>query len=394
MMILCLVLIGIFIVIHQVSVLYSQNKSVFTAPGAGPVFMAALRQSLASCFRVYSRYGYWGIVMMLSKSRHALMWVVTLVFSVYLLIFYVGIPNIKRSLSGFRYVSDIVERYEIIGYDNGSKLYVMNQEDICGGGKKAGTPVDLLIAVITAPKYFDRREAIRKTWGGIVKTNPRIKVLFFLGVTLAPGFDEGKLWEESTVHHDMVQLNYSDTYEELTFKSISIVHWVGKFCEHALYVLKTDDDALVNVENMMTSLTNAHLKHDDFIMCYVWKGAHVIRMRKHKYFVPYEAYRKKIYPDYCGGLYAFTANLSRGLYQTSLRTPFIAMEDVYMTGMVASQMKIPLVHNDGFVLDQSRIKKRKRKIDPCIYKNVSIYVEYSPQELMTIWDKYDPGVCR
>jgi hypothetical protein len=269
----------------------------------------------------------------------------------------------------------------------------MNEENICGGGKKGtARAVHLLIAVITAPRYSDRREAIRKTWGGIVKTNPRIKIMFFLGVT--PGYDADKLWEESAINHDMVQLNYTDTYEELTFKSISIVRWVGEFCEHASYVLKSDDDALVNVENMLTSLNNAHLKHNDFIMCYVWKGAHVIRMKKHKYFVPYEAYKKKIYPNYCGGLYAFTANLSKGLYQTCLRTPFIAMEDVYITGMVASQMNIPLVHNDGFVLDQSRIKRRKRKINPCIYKNISIYVEYSPQELKTIWDKYDPNTCR
>ena len=55
-----------------------------------------------------------------------------------------------------------------------------------------------------------------------------------------PGSDakQDKLQEETTLHGDIVQEDFTDSYRNLTYKAIMAMKWVSTYCKHATFVLK------------------------------------------------------------------------------------------------------------------------------------------------------------
>jgi len=51
-----------------------------------------------------------------------------------------------------------------------------------------------------------------------------------------------------------IQVNFEDSYRNLTLKAMSALAWIGKYCNRTRYVLKTDDDAYVNMRALLKHL--------------------------------------------------------------------------------------------------------------------------------------------
>ena len=72
-----------------------------------------------------------------------------------------------------------------------------------------------------------------------------------------------------------------------------------------------------------------------------------IRDPTSKWYLPPTFYPLNIFPSFLSGTaYVFTGSLVPALYHCTLRTPFINLEDVFLTGLCAStQLRLKLTHN-------------------------------------------------
>ena len=102
-------------------------------------------------------------------------------------------------------------------------------------------------------KYFDRRQALRKTWIKELKEY-KIKIYFIISLNSNQTVNE-ELREESDTYKDMIQFSFIDDYYNLTLKAISILRWINSKCLSVKFILKSDDDIVINSALLIDKLS-------------------------------------------------------------------------------------------------------------------------------------------
>ena len=210
--------------------------------------------------------------------------------------------------------------------------YILNS-DVCD--KNDGEGVFLLIYVYSAPSHFARRAVIRSTWGDPKYYLPRVmRLVFILGMPepSRPGLVRA-LTAESTTHRDIVLSNFVDSTANRTYKAISALLWVWRHCDRSEFVLKTDDDVVVNAFALATYLP-ANAPSINLIICRVVEKQYVLHARYEDRAQPLE-YASDHYPPYCSGpAYVMTTGAAVALIATSVRVKYLKAEDPYITGVL------------------------------------------------------------
>jgi beta-1,3-galactosyltransferase 1 len=253
--------------------------------------------------------------------------------------------------------------------------FPLNQQDLC---HKEGGYVRLIIVVTCSVDVFNKRHAIRETWGSYTKQiDMGVRVAFLTGRTLNKTIQQ-QLEEENEKYHDIIQGNFLDTYRNLTLKSILLQKWIATYCSSAQYALKSDDDMFVHVPNLLSGLRR--VKYPRFFFCSLQVGASPIRNKKSKWFVPKGEFPQGRYPNYCSGsAYSFSVNIAADLYSKSKETPVFWLEDIYITGILAKKVSMRHIHNKGFQFWKTTIGK------PCSFKKVITSHRVSPSVLRSLW---------
>ena len=101
---------------------------------------------------------------------------------------------------------------------------------------------------IELSQAFPLIQVIRETWGDPrLYPHLRLRPLFFLGRSADPVVEQNVALE-SRRHGDIVVTDYLDSYQNLTFKAVSWMKWVGEHCAgEEVDLVKTDDDILVDI---------------------------------------------------------------------------------------------------------------------------------------------------
>jgi hypothetical protein len=103
----------------------------------------------------------------------------------------------------------------------------------------------LLLAFVTiAVNNFEQRDIIRTTWAS-KNLFPQIKTVFMVGMSKSDEINR-KVYLENQYYGDVVQESFMDTYNNLTLKTIQGFKWAAKYCKNARFVMKVDDDVVVN----------------------------------------------------------------------------------------------------------------------------------------------------
>lgn len=210
--------------------------------------------------------------------------------------------------------------------------------------------VFLLIAVKTLPSHTEQRTAIRKTWGSSTRefySTGRVKVLFIMG--LESSYDNELLQQENEIHKDIIQIGFVDTFHNLTVKLISQFKWAVQHCNRARYVMTTDDDVYVNINNLLQYL-QCQSPSQLFVGC-MHTGAAPIRNPASKYYVMHSVYPGLYYPDYCTGSgYVLSFDALRNLYRHALYVPMLYIDDVH-SGILANAVGLSPIHNKWFLCE-------------------------------------------
>ncbi|MBN3304833.1 B3GN2 acetylglucosaminyltransferase, partial [Amia calva] len=244
----------------------------------------------------------------------------------------------------------------------------------------------LLLAVKSLAPHFDRRQAIRESWGKAGKLgNMTVTTVFLLGnATAVDHFPNlSKMLEyESKMYGDILMWDYRDSFFNLTIKEVLFLQWVNEYCSKAQFVFKGDDDVFVNTYRILEYLKGLqHPKSKDLFIGDVITNAGPHRDKKLKYFIP-ESIFVGPYPPYAGGGgFLYSGSLALRLYNMSQQVSLYPIDDVY-TGMCLKKLGLVPEKHKGFRTFDIEEKYRN---NPCAYKGLMLVHSRTPQEMIKIW---------
>ena len=204
----------------------------------------------------------------------------------------------------------------------------------------------LIILVHSSPTHRQHRDAIRQTWGGVARgdqwpdrpnfgLNTSISLGFVLGLH-ENGTVTQSITHENDLYRDIIQGDFIDDYSNTTLKSTLGLKWTYENCHNALYLLKSDDDMIINLPYLLKLLNKYNISRG--ILGPYNFGSKVQRVGK--WCVPRKLFPFNRYPPYySGSAYVISFDIVRELYETSEYIPAIHIDDVYVTGILAKIIK-------------------------------------------------------
>ena len=147
---------------------------------------------------------------------------------------------------------------------------------------------------------------------------------------------QAKINTESEQFHDIIQINQTDSYVNLVYKTLNALFWKNRYCKQASWLIKSDTDVMVNAFVMSRFLKNLIT---DFL-CRMNKALRVCRGKRciSKWVVSRNEYPHDFYPPYCDGpAYAVTSRMSANLLSAANKTHPLFIEDAYFTGVLAQR---------------------------------------------------------
>ncbi|XP_050982130.1 lactosylceramide 1,3-N-acetyl-beta-D-glucosaminyltransferase B [Labeo rohita] len=246
--------------------------------------------------------------------------------------------------------------------------YLINHERKCGE-----KDVLLLLFVKSSSENFERRQAIRSTWGNetyIERTlGVTVRVLFALGLHPEPEKRRQlkmQLLFEDQRFHDLIQQDFMDTFHNLTLKLLLQLSWKETYCHRAHFLMSADDDVFVHIPNLIHFLQRiGHGKPKNLWIGRVHRGSPPVRDKESKYYVSQEMYPWLSYPDYTPGSgYVLSSDVATKIYQAALTiNASFYIDDVFL-GICAKVMDIaPKDH--AFFSGEG-----KAPYHPCIYNQM------------------------
>ena len=245
---------------------------------------------------------------------------------------------------------------------------------------KGDNLIDLVIFIASSIKHRNKRQSLRDSWLSASRNNTsNMRYVFILGEIDKSALHH-ELKNEAEKFNDIVIANFQDTYQNLTLKTIAGYHWINKYCAHARFVMKTDDDVYVNIPSLLEHLVN---KTDDYSFGKPSKDAPPIRDKNNKWYISFEDYPSATYPDYYNGFgYVLSMKHVRGLLNIYQNVKFVPFEDVFV-GHCLKEMNVTVRDTELYIIVLRFL------LPYCVYqyRNI-IMVHKTPNSLMkTIHNK-------
>jgi len=300
------------------------------------------------------------------------------------------------------------------------------------GGSWCRDNLYLLVLVHSHPEHFKERELIRRTWGSVTNINGwRVKLVFLLGKYSKPpsrppswhkkarfsenkisiksrslnrnGFFRSSHYEsekyktdaidklvllESDLNDDIVQGNFVDNPQNLTYKHVMGYKWVSQHCvDKPAFVLKTDDNVFVETYHLFNFLTAVYGSDPVAgIVCdVVPAGTGPLHQTTER--------SPDSRPKYCNGAaYLITPSLIPKFLRATASVSPITLDDVYMTGLVREYLGIsPFYLNQRYTYELDRpikwVVSNKNQPLPFIFVVSNSKETRWPETVKKLWRK-------
>lgn len=263
---------------------------------------------------------------------------------------------------------------------------------------KGGNPLDIFMIVLisTPPSHGEMRKAIRETWCKKQQVlGETIRCVFVMGEMSSETEElRNQLRQEDIQYGDLIRASFHESFQNLTLKVILGLKWISENCRHTKYFYKGDEDMFVNFNNIISYIKSLRSQGKALTQFFVGSRLYgSIRyspnIPEHKslkrYHVPDHMYFGHFYPPYCsGGGYVLSAETVPNLYQESLRTSLINVDDAFQ-GILTKKLGYGPIGHNGF-------KNWGGKTDTCslIDKNTMTVhgIGKEAKNLYKVWDVY------
>lgn len=201
-----------------------------------------------------------------------------------------------------------------------------------------------ILALILVTSYFgnvETRSAMRRAHSNDDLKQLGLKRIFLLGEAPMDLYTkQNAIDNESERFGDIIQGNFIEAYRNLTYKHMMGIKWAGKYCNHAKYVIKMDDDIVINLKRIVDMLKILKLPKYP-IAGYILNNMTPIREPANKWYVTKKEYDKDIYPPFVSGwFYITTPQVCIKLERQSKFVPYFWIDDTYVTGILPKLAKV------------------------------------------------------
>ncbi|XP_049792538.1 beta-1,3-galactosyltransferase 1-like [Schistocerca nitens] len=236
----------------------------------------------------------------------------------------------------------------------------------------------LLMAVPSAIGRRQRRDAVRQTWG---RREPSATRLLFVVGHRGQGVPP-EIAEEAALHGDILVEDFLDTYHNLTLKTLFILKWAVSHCPKATYLLKVDDDVLVNVHGVLRLLSEAASRGWGLVGNVFHGRPHRWRLPYPQWYLPRWLHPEPALPDYLTGpSYAVAGWALAPLLRAALRTPLLPLEDVFVTGVAARAAGLAQYHVPTIAVDRPLLAERLL----CHVRSYLTMHKVGPERMLYFW---------
>jgi len=165
---------------------------------------------------------------------------------------------------------------------------------------------DLIIGIMSAPRNFEHRDALRKTWLQNHRTDFCVKWWFLVGQVDEQPLED-KLHNEAETYKDLFRTTFFDTYSHLTTKLAFFILTIEKRYDFDL-MMKADDDTYVDLNQVMNELVEMRARTSfpshqssacsNLYWGFIFTNMPVIHSHSHKNF---EFFLTNLFPRYASG---------------------------------------------------------------------------------------------
>lgn len=244
-------------------------------------------------------------------------------------------------------------------------------------------PLDLFVGVFSTANNFKRRMAVRRTWMQYPAVRSgAVAVRFFVGLHKNKIVNE-ELWNEAETYGDIQLMPFVDYYSLITWKTLAICIF-GTEVVSAKYVMKTDDDAFVRIDEVLASLQRISATRG-LLYGLINSNSQPHRNPDSKWFISSEEWPEENYPPWAHGPgYVVSRDIAKAVVKMNNegRLKMFKLEDVAM-GIWIAEMK-----KEGL--------KVRYENDEKIYnegcKDGYVVAHYQgPREMLCLWQKLQEG---
>lgn len=252
----------------------------------------------------------------------------------------------------------------------------------------------LVIVVCSAVGHFEQRAAMRDTWARDAAAR-KSRTFFLIGLpddTPSGRVLQERVANESARYSDIIQAAFRDSYRNLTLKSVFLLKWAYMHCSSTRFVMKTDDDVFVNVNNLLRFLrtqSGSERRTRPFLVGNIFRGQGTARELVHRNYLPRWVFPSDKLPPYVSGTaYVMSRDAVRPLFTEALVTPFLYVEDLFVTGVVAHKVGVEKIDSRCFVCCWN-------VTDPCHYRVLFTAHRMEPAALLSVWRhvRNDSAIC-
>ncbi|XP_059173040.1 beta-1,3-galactosyltransferase 2-like [Physella acuta] len=225
--------------------------------------------------------------------------------------------------------------------------YIHNPVNACADNR-----TEVLFVVPSAVFKSGTRIDVRNSNLGQFVKNPdnNATLLFFLGQVFNDTKNlQAEVDEEARQFGDIVQENFLDVYSNIRLKALSMLYWAVEFCPQTTFVIRADDDVKVFPEKLVSVLRDKHKTYPNFIIGKKVENWKPYRNKNSKYYLSEDEYTHSTLPPFAlGGLLGYPICTVWLLYQAALRVRPVWLDDVYVTGICAPEVGVPVLNDTNF----------------------------------------------
>ncbi|XP_060083202.1 beta-1,3-galactosyltransferase brn-like [Ylistrum balloti] len=202
----------------------------------------------------------------------------------------------------------------------------------------------ILIVVKSHVLHTNQRLAIRHVWKDV--RDSHVRLVFLLGTYSLDG-EQWRVEKEVKLYGDIVQGNFIDNYNHITYKVLMGLDWINRQCTQAELLLFLDDDFYVYPTKMLLYLRSLSNHNQTFIG----------KVNNHQHIKNSSTIRKRLklkhvsfneIPTYVNsGSYVMSQDTARKFYTAFPFVKYFEIDAIYL-GIIAQKLDVRPQHDVRF----------------------------------------------
>lgn len=223
--------------------------------------------------------------------------------------------------------------------------YLINNN--CAMTLRNNDKIETILIVTSYAENVESRSALRRAYPEEHLSQYGIYRVFLLAALKErlSEISQNAIINENERFHDIIQGNFQEAYRNLTYKHLMGLKWAVSMCLNIKYVIKMDDDIIVDMYSLLNVINVKFYKHKSSIVGYVFNNMRPIRIKANKWYVTKEEYASNEYPTFVSGwLYVTDFKTAEKLVAQSTSVPYFWIDDVYITGILAKVANVTFIN--------------------------------------------------